>query len=978
MFFGGVNGFNAFYPSEIRGNQHVPPVVLTSFSKFNKPIEFERPLSEIEHIDLSYKDSVISFEFAALDFTAPQKNKYRYKLVGFDQDWVEAGTRRRATYTNLAAGHYTFRVQGSNNDGVWNTDGVSMSLAVGPHPLQSRVAYGVYGLIALGAFAGYSRAQARKREHAAFLRRTNEALITEVAQRKEKEKALEKERRRAQRYLDVAEVIMLVVNEDGRVQLINPKGCRVLGRDRNEVIGQRWVSDFVRPEDQKKAGRSLGDGGGYWEYSVRDRQGDERIVAWHTAPLHDDDGRRTGTLCSGADVTDERRLAEEKATAESASQAKSQFLANMSHEIRTPLNGVLGMIELLTNTGLDQRQRRLAETAGLSARNLMSILNDILDFSKIEAGKLALEWVDFDLRQLVEELCALFSDAAHQKNLDLVHVVPPTLPTALVGDPTRLRQVLSNLLGNAIKFTSEGTVVVALEAVEATGDWLDLRCEVRDSGVGLEADAIERIFDSFSQADESTTRKFGGTGLGLAISKQLVDLLGGEIGVDSQPGVGSTFWFTLRLARQEAEDVRELEPFGPPSPRVLLVEDDPASGEILEEQLGHWGIETTMVTEGAAALDELMAARREDRSYDALLIDYAMRDMDGLDLAAAVKARRGLSTLPVVLMASTSLPGERDLERAGVTSYVVKPIRHLDLYNAMARSLGGVEASEEPLVLHGDTPRPLAPFHALVAEDNLVNQEVVQGMIEALGGRVTLVENGQRALEAFSGGSFDVVLMDCQMPVLDGYDASRAIRQHETANPDAGRVPIIALTAHARGDDREKCLAAGMDDYLSKPTGLRALARALREHLPQGRVESQAPVPVQSAPVQEVVAAGPPPPAELNREALEKIRALGGGASSAFLDKVLNTYIQTSPALVERMRAALAAGDATDLADAAHTLKSSSASLGAERLADLCRGLEQVGRDESLEQAPALFSRLETEFSQIKTALAEEYLAKSA
>ena len=295
-------------------------------------------------------------------------------------------------------------------------------------------------------------------------------------------------------------------------------------------------------------------------------------------------------------------------------------------------------------------------------------------------------------------------------------------------------------------------------------------------------------------------------------------------------------------------------------------------------------------------------------------------------------------------------------------------MRHLDLYNAMARALGGVEAAECLSASEELPPRPLAPFHALVAEDNLVNQEVVQGMAEALGGRVTLVENGRRALEAFADGAFDVVLMDCQMPVLDGYDASRAIRHHEASN-GAGRVPIIALTAHALGDDREKCLAAGMDDYLAKPTGLQDLARALGEHLPDKVVDGK--------PIAEVPA-GPPPPADLDREVLEKIRALGGGTSSTFLVKVLNTYLQTTPALVDRMRRALDSGDAGALADAAHTLKSSSASLGAERLTSLCRRLEQAGHEGSLELAPSLFSRLEIEFSQIKTALSDEYLAKSA
>ncbi|MDH3745980.1 MAG: PAS domain-containing protein, partial [Acidobacteriota bacterium] len=323
MLFGGVNGFNAFYPSEVRGNQHVPPVVLTSFLKFNAPVDFGKPLRDVQRIDLGYKDSVIGFEFAALDYTAPQKNRYRYRLAGFDQGWVEAGTTRRATYTNLEAGNYVFRVQGSNNDGVWNTEGVSVGLSVAPPPWKSWWAYLLYALMVAGALALFVRAQQRKRRWTMELAARNEDLTLEIEQRRQKEAALEREKKKAQRYLDVAEVIMLVVNTEGVVTLVNPKGCTVLDCEADEIVGKPWVEEFVSTEGCAEAKSTLGPSlrGGYAEYSVVPSDGEERIIAWHTAALTDDAGQHIGTLCSGSDITDMRRLAAEKATAESATRA---------------------------------------------------------------------------------------------------------------------------------------------------------------------------------------------------------------------------------------------------------------------------------------------------------------------------------------------------------------------------------------------------------------------------------------------------------------------------------------------------------------------------------------------------------------------------------------------------------------------------------------------------------------------------------
>ncbi len=563
LFFGGINGFNALYPERIRENRHVPPVVLTAVLKFNQPVEFGRALTELDEIELTYKDSVVAFEFAGLDYSAPEKNQYRHRLVGFDDGWVDSSGLRRATYTNLAPGRYTFRIKASNNDGAWNETGAALRITVLPPPWKTWWARTLYALVFGSALLAYGRAQARKRERARELAKTNRILKREIGRRKANELALQAEKEKARRYLDVAEVIMLVIDESGVVSLINQKGCRVLGYPEEEILGHNWIEGFVTEGQRREVGEYLGrtDADEYCEYSVVTRDGEERIIAWHTTFLTAADGSPLGTLSSGSDITQMFELRREKETAESASKAKSQFLANMSHEIRTPMNGIIGMIELLLTTSMTDRQRRFADTARRSANNLLAILDDVLDFSKIEAGKLNLERIDFDVRQLVEDVADLFAERAFQRKLELYCSIAEEIPAGLGGDPTRLRQVLSNLVGNAVKFTHEGEVAVVVSQKRPRRDSVTLRFEVRDTGIGLNEAGREEIFGSFRQADGSTTRKYGGTGLGLAISKELVELMGGSIGVISEPGAGSTFWFEVPLGRPAAAAGSRLVPF---------------------------------------------------------------------------------------------------------------------------------------------------------------------------------------------------------------------------------------------------------------------------------------------------------------------------------------------------------------------------------------------------------------------------------
>lgn len=808
-------------------------------------------------------------------------------------------------------------------------------------------------------------------------------IAEDITERKEAEKALRASEERLALTVQGSNIGIWDWNLNTNAIFFSPQWKKQLGYEDHEISNtiSEWES-HLHPDDRESAQRALRsiiDSAANrfdLETRMRHKDGSYRWILSRGALIRDAYGiasRMTGIhidTTSAKQVEDELRRAKE--AAEAANVAKSQFLANMSHEIRTPMNGVLGMAELLLNTPLTDKQRHLAENVHRSGTSLLGVINEILDFSKIEAGKLVLERIEFGLRETVEEAVDLFAESAGRKGLTLTCFLPEEIPARAIGDPGRLRQVLLNLVGNAMKFTQRGNVTVWFHLLAQDAQTLTLKCAVTDTGIGIPPSAQAGLFTAFSQADGSTTRQFGGTGLGLAIVKQLVQLMGGEVGLTSAPGQGSTFWFTARLECAALRDSAQLEhPRFLTGLRMLIVDDHPTNLFVLNAPLTAWGAEVVSADNGASALKLLRQYADNRTPFDLGLLDICMPGMDGLMLARAIKADPALRTVGLLAINSgeSQAPGWQT-EPLGFIAWLQKPVRQSTLRDCLRRHLQGATTAPPADVATAITPRD-TDHRVLLVEDNPVNREVATGMLELLGYRVDSAEDGRQALERSETVSYDLILMDCQMPVMDGFAATAGIRERERQT-HAAHIPIIALTANAMAQDREQCLHAGMDDYLSKPFTQQQLKETVARWISRASLQASlkapivAPATVSSNPSAPTIQPEQVEATDLvDRSAWEPIRMLKRPGHPDPLGKLLATYVKDSRTLVEQLRQAIASKDSTMLHALAHRLKSSSATLGAMTLATHCKELEALGRERRIEEAPDRFRELERDFTAV-------------
>ena len=639
-------------------------------------------------------------------------------------------------------------------------------------------------------------------------------------------------------------------------------------------------------------------------------------------------------------------LKEARDAALTAARLKSQFLANMSHEIRTPMNGVLGMTEILLNTQLAPRQREFAETIQASANSLLTIINDILDFSKIEAGMLRFENVPFNLHRTVENIIDLFAQPARKKDLELAVLIEEPVPVSVKGDAFRLRQVLTNLLSNALKFTDKGEVVLRCRRVSEYEHVITVHFEVSDTGIGIAPQDQVLLFNPFIQADGSTTRRFGGTGLGLAICKELVTAMGGEIGMESTPGVGSKFWFTAKFTPTETPastvpvngDLRNVH--------VLLVDDNATNRKILHYQVSSWGMRDSVASSGPGSLNALRRGAAQGDPFAIVILDTHMPELSGIQVVELIRNDPAIASVKVVLLTSME-PGElSEAVRGEVDAFITKPVKQSQLFETLCAVLGIKAEQNRTLSVEPElvsSPIFYQRLRILLAEDNEVNQQVALYQLRMLDHKVDLAVNGVEALKLFDENEYDAVLMDIHMPGLDGYAATAEIRRREGQGK---HTPIIAMTANALPEDREKCLAAGMDDHLAKPIQARALVLALEQCAVNGGPAETEPLPP-AIDLQSIIDAG----------------------MADIIPRLIEIFLESAPSDINKARAALHASDATDLEEAAHKLKGSSGNLGATRLRDLCQQLENLGREGSLQNAHELFASLEEEFARVRTEL---------
>jgi two-component system, sensor histidine kinase and response regulator len=813
-----------------------------------------------------------------------------------------------------------------------------------------------------------------------------QGIFWDVTERKKMEEALAYERDLLRSLLDnIPDAIYFKDTKSRFIKCSRALAQKVGYQNPDELIGKTDFDLF----DHEHASQAYDDeqqiimtGNPKIGITEREKWGEnkESWVLTSKLPLRNRDGAVIGTFGLSKDITDlkkaEKDLSKARDLAIETARLKSEFLANMSHEIRTPMNGIIGMAGLLKDTRLDQEQLDFVETISASADLLLNIIDDILDFSKLEAGKLVCEHIDLNVVEAVEGAFSLLAERAEQKEIELISWIDPSIPELLLGDPGRLRQILNNLIGNAIKFTNQGEVFVRVEMVKETLKNMLLKFEIKDTGIGMSPETLNRVFKAFTQADGSTTRKYGGTGLGLAISKQLVELMKGKIYVQSKLNEGSNFCFTIRFkkhptgvmpAKLDAEMLRGV--------RTLIVDDNATNRKILLKQTAQWNIQSYAVPDATTALSELRKSISERRPYDLAIIDMHMPDIDGLMLAESISKDASLVKTKLIMLTSLGhRPSPNELKNVGILAHLVKPVRLYRLHEAIVQAVD--DSKPKPAIKSATSsklktkPSSLKTnLRILIAEDNKVNQRVALKQIQKLGYSVCAVDNGEVVLKTLKQERYDIILMDCQMPRKDGYETTRIIRQLEEEARAAGecrRIQIIAMTANALETDRNKCLQAGMDDYITKPVDIAELQAAIE------RAEVQVFKSLESPPQEPVQHPKKSSVPVLNPDIISNLRDLGGAEDDDPLLELAELYLADAPNSITAMEVALQQENAPDLSRAAHSLKGSSNNIGARRLGALCAEMEKAAQNNTLGGLANLHKEISCEFELVKQALAKE------